>query len=100
MGNKVNNLRKLRNMRFKIPSAYCCTWDSYDLFQERGERVLQQLREEISEIIDHEKPYAVRSLTDLEDCQDYTYAGQFTTILDVRGLNTVLQGTQEVWKSS
>lgn len=100
VGSKAKKLRNLYDMGFNIPLTYSCTWDAYTNFQETGERVLEQLREEISNIIGIDKSYAVRSSTDLEDQQDYSYAGQFTTILDARGPDSVLQAIQEVWRSS
>lgn len=100
VGSKAINLRSLFDMGFKIPVTYCCSWDAYNGFLEHSELVLQQLREEITEIIDLEKPYAIRSSTDLEDSQQYTYAGQFSTILDVKGLNSILQSILDVWESS
>lgn len=100
LGSKANNLRKLLDMGIKIPRTYCCSWEAHDLFKEHRESVLHQLQKEISETIDLKKSYAIRSSTDLEDRQDYTYAGQYKTSLDIRGLDSVLQAIQEVWESS
>ena len=100
LGSKANNLRKLLDMGIKIPRTYCCSWEAHDLFKEHPESVLNQLQKEISETIDLKKSYAIRSSTDLEDRQDYTYAGQYKTSLDIRGLDSVLQAIQEVWESS
>ncbi len=99
-GHKANNLWILNNLGFKIPKTYCCTWDAYCHFQENDERVLNKLQDEIAEIIDLKKSYAIRSSTDLEDRQQHTYAGQFSTFLDVEGRDSMIQAIQKVWEST
>ncbi len=100
VGTKAINLQKIYEMGHRIPVTYCCSWNAYASFQQDGESVFQQLRDEIAAVIDTAKSYVVRSSADVEDSEEHSFAGQFSSILDVVGLEAILQAIQEVWNSS
>jgi phosphohistidine swiveling domain-containing protein len=46
-----------------------------------------------------DKTYAVRSSANLEDNLGHSFAGQFDTFLNVRGVDEIVQAIQSVWQS-
>ena len=61
--------------------------------------VLSQLRQELTTILDTKKTYAIRSSANVEDGENYSFAGQFDSILDVTGIDNLLAAIQQVWDS-
>jgi phosphohistidine swiveling domain-containing protein len=96
-GNKARNLWLLRNKKFLIPETYVCTWDAFVAFRHGDHEVLKTLEVELAAIIQPGKLYAVRSSANVEDSLEHSFAGQFSTILDVAGAKNVLQAIQDVW---
>jgi pyruvate,water dikinase len=96
-GNKASNLWLLKNKKFTIPETYVCTWDAYLAFRKGESSVIQALEEELKGIIQPGKLYAVRSSANIEDSLEHSFAGQFSTILDVSGVGNVLKAIQDVW---
>jgi phosphohistidine swiveling domain-containing protein len=96
-GNKASNLWLLKNKKFTIPETYVCTWDAYLAFRQGENSVIQALEEELTGIIQPGKLYAVRSSANIEDSLEHSFAGQFSTILDVSGVGNVLKAIQDVW---
>jgi pyruvate,water dikinase len=100
IGNKAANLRKLKDKSFRVPDTYVCTWLAYLAYLETGLNVLGQIRDEISQYIHPQKFYAIRSSANLEDELYHSFAGQFSTILDVQGIDNVLRAIQEIWDNT
>ena len=100
IGNKANSLRFLAQSGFPIPATYVCTWDAYVRYIQGDMQVIQHLRSELAAKLDSAKSYAVRSSANLEDGQDLSFAGQFETVLDVRGVDAILAAIQFVWKTT
>ncbi len=96
-GNKASNLWLLKNKKFTVPETYVCTWDAYLAFRKGDGSVIQALEEELTGIIQPGKLYAVRSSANIEDSLEHSFAGQFSTILDVSGVGNVLKAIQDVW---
>ncbi len=96
-GNKARNLWLLRSKKFPIPETYVCTWDAYLAFRNGDRAMLQTLAAELAAIIQTGKLYAVRSSANIEDSLEHSFAGQFSTILDVAGADNVLKAIQDVW---
>ncbi len=44
--------------------------------------------------------YAVRSSTTAEDARDFSFAGQFQTLINIRGTEDILKAIQKVWDSA
>jgi len=97
-GNKANSLIFLHRYGFNIPVTFLVTTCAYDKYLKEGSVVLEELREEIMRIPD--VIYAVRSSTTAEDSKEYSYAGQFQTLMNVSGTENILKAVQEVWNSS
>lgn len=99
-GNKARTLYFLIRQGYSVPLTYVCKYEAYmDSLQDEKE-ALNKLKIELSEIIDPGKVYAVRSSANLEDEVKQSYAGQFKTILNIKGLDKILEAIQEVWNSA
>ena len=99
IGNKAHNLRLLTDKKFNIPNTYVCTWDAYHAYQEDQNATLVKLRSELARTLEPDKDYAVRSSANVEDDLEYSFAGQFKTVLNARGTDRVLAAICEVWES-
>lgn len=97
IGNKAANLQRLKNKKYLIPDTYVCTWIAYLAYLECGQIVLDQIRNELSQIINPQKFYAIRSSANLEDELNHSFAGQFNSILDLQGIDDIIQAIQNVW---
>jgi phosphoenolpyruvate synthase/pyruvate phosphate dikinase len=100
IGNKASNLIELNKLKVDVPEAFVCTWDAYDQFLKKDESILGELRREIESKIDINKAYAVRSSANIEDSIDRSFAGQFTTILNVQGVEQLLQSIKSIWETT
>lgn len=97
-GNKANSLIFLHRYGFNIPFTFLVTTQAYDKYLKEGSAVIEELREEVLHLPD--VIYAVRSSTTAEDSKEFSYAGQFQTLMNVRGTENILKAVQEVWNSS
>ncbi len=100
IGNKALNLYRLQQKKFKIPKTYICTWDAYQDYQHLGESVLKSLNLELGQVIEIDKSYAVRSSANIEDSNISSFAGQFTSLLNVSGVDQVCHAVQSVWEAA
>lgn len=100
VGNKALNLNRLHRMGIKIPSGYVCDWKAYHRYLNNDVSLVEELRRELFRKLDSAKSYAIRSSANLEDCMDRSFAGQFKSVLNVRGVDDVLQAIWSVWSSA
>jgi pyruvate,water dikinase len=100
IGNKALNLHRLWRKKYDIPRTFVCTWNAYLDYQRLGPAVFDILLKELEQTILPGKAYAVRSSANLEDHISGSFAGQFTSLLNVRGADRVLQAVQEVWQAA
>jgi pyruvate,water dikinase len=100
IGNKARNLRRLSDKGFRIPVSYACTWEAYQAFGRQDPQRLPRLRSELGAVLKAGQAYAVRSSANIEDSLDYSFAGQFKTVLDVSGVDAVLEALQEIWQAA
>lgn len=81
-GTKAHNLARLKQAGFRVPPFICISSD--DL----------QKPEEIFSLLEKtgiKPPYAVRSSAQAEDGEKQSYAGQFTTFLNVNGPELIMR---------
>jgi pyruvate,water dikinase len=97
-GNKANSLIFLHRYGFNIPISFLVTTDAYERFLKERSVLLDELRKEVLNLPDLN--YAVRSSTTAEDSKDYSYAGQFQTLMNIRGTENILKAVHEVWSSA
>ncbi len=104
IGTKAENLRSLIDYGLKVPATYACSWEACQPDQPAEEEALApliaQLRAELEVQIDPAKAYAVRSSANLEDGVVRSFAGQFSTFLDRKGVDSILSAMQAVWASA
>jgi len=99
IGNKAQSLRFLMKKKLLVPDTYVCRWDAYADYYEGKDHVLNRIQAELEAIVDPNSSYAVRSSANLEDSLDYSFAGQFETILDVRGVEAIVTAIQRIWSA-
>ncbi len=87
-GGKTAGLRWLVAHGFRVPP----TW----VLASPGSPFAGSIRDEVAAVIDPERAYAVRSSANVEDGGVVTYAGQFVSRLDVRGVDAVVAAIEEV----
>jgi len=97
MGNKAENLRFLAEKGFPTPVTYVCTWDAYARYVQDDVQIIEALKAELATKLDRGKKYAVRSSANIEDRLDSSFAGQFKSVLDVRGVDETLQAIWSIW---
>ncbi|MRR18750.1 hypothetical protein EG827_01015 [bacterium] len=96
-GNKANSLIFLHHYGFNIPLTFLVTTRAHRRYLSEGLAVLDELAEEIAEL--PEKSYAIRSSTTAEDSKEYSFAGQFLTLVNIAGSENILKAVQSVWDS-
>ncbi|WP_420645496.1 PEP/pyruvate-binding domain-containing protein [Candidatus Leptofilum sp.] len=100
IGGKGAQLRTLLGLEARVPKTFVLPWDAWEKSLVDETAVLTQLRSEFSHKLDLSKAYAVRSSANLEDGQEFSFAGQFATELDVRGVDALVTAVQTVWAST
>jgi phosphohistidine swiveling domain-containing protein len=100
IGNKAKSLGLLADKGFPTPLTYVCTWDAYARYAQGDAQVIEELRAELAAKLDNKKRYAVRSSANLEDGLDLSFAGQFKSVLDVEGVEEILEAIRHVWDAT
>ncbi len=97
-GNKANSLIFLHKYGFNIPATYLVTTLAHELYLRREPSIFDDLRKELKEFRDIS--YAIRSSTTAEDSKDFSFAGQFQTLMDIRGTENIITAIRQVWESA
>lgn len=97
-GNKALSLLKLQEYRFRIPSTCLITSAQLPRLLNDRKNFLDRLYAELEALPAGQ--YAVRSSGALEDSADYSYAGQYQTILNVSGAKGLQDAIVAVWENS
>jgi pyruvate,water dikinase len=97
-GNKANSLLFLHRYGFNIPVSFLVTTHAYERFLKERSALLDELRKEAMKLPD--LTYAVRSSTNAEDSKDFSYAGQFQTLMNIHGTENIVKAVHEVWSSA
>lgn len=100
LGNKAHNLRRLAEKRFRIPITWVIPWEAYLRYLADDVALIQELYEALDRVIQPDRAYAVRSSANIEDSLERSYAGQFKTVLNVRGVESALQAIWQVWATA
>ena len=100
IGNKARSLNRLAKYKFRIPGTMVLTEESRMRYYNDPEVFEPLLRKHLQGMIDPHKTYAVRSSTELEDEADHSFAGQFKSLLNIRGAEDILEAVKDVWGSA
>jgi len=100
IGNKAENLRFLAEKGFSTPATYVCTWDAYARYVQDDVRIVEALKAELAAKLDGGRKYAVRSSANFEDGLASSFAGQFKSVLDVQGVDEILQAIRSIWATT
>ncbi len=101
IGSKATNLRFLVEKKYPIPETFVCTWDAHKhYFNPVEEPINDLLKVELLQKLDLTKHYAIRSSANIEDGSNYSCAGQFKSILNVSGVENILNAIQSIWSST
>ena len=100
IGNKALSLLSLLKHQCNIPETFVSDFNAYKSFLSNPKAVEKAIYEELKSKLNPRKNYAVRSSSNLEDGQSYSYAGLFETVLNVKGIDPLLEAVKSVWKTS
>jgi rifampicin phosphotransferase len=111
VGSKAANVAALRTAGFTAPGGFVLTVDAFERAREAVSfgpgtngstefpaEITDALRTVIADLGD--APLAVRSSGVAEDLPDASYAGQYATVLDVRGLDALQAAVRGCWESA
>jgi pyruvate,water dikinase len=100
LGNKARQLSFLMQQRCAVPPTWVVTYRAHARYLEQPADPQVALRAELAAQLDPTRSYAVRSSASVEDTADRSFAGQFSTVLDVQGIDDVLDAIRRVWQSA
>ncbi len=98
IGAKAENLRRLMDRGFMVPETHVIPWDFHQAYRENPIFTENMIRTELARVLNDGRPYAIRSSANIEDGLDHSFAGQFTSFLDVKGVELIFSCVQSVWK--
>ena len=100
IGNKAKNLIFLHKQGFKVPQSYVLSPEAYEDYKQDIEGTLTRIEQELDNSLSKNKSYAVRSSTSIEDSLQYSYAGQFKTVLNTKNVVEIINAILEIWNST
>ena len=100
IGNKAAQLRRLLEHGVRLPATLVCTWEAYQCYLENDVDFIEVLRAELNRRLKPNQAYAVRSSANIEDSLECSFAGQFKTVLNVHGVDPVLEAIWSIWASA
>jgi phosphoenolpyruvate synthase/pyruvate phosphate dikinase len=100
IGNKAINLRRLAEIGLHIPGTHVVVWDAYRRYMDDDIKLVSELQNELARKLDPGAVYAVRSSANIEDSFEQSFAGQFKSVLNMRGIDNIFQAVWSVWATT
>jgi pyruvate,water dikinase len=97
IGNKARNLHQLAQIGMRTPETLAVRWDAYHRYLEDDVSLVNELRNELTAHLNPDENYAVRSSANIEDNLESSFAGQFKSVLNVKGVDSVFQAIWSIW---
>lgn len=97
VGRKAENLHRLMRLGVKTPRTYVIPWQAYERYLNNDLSLVEELRNALTQNLRTDKTYAVRSSANLEDHFEQSFAGQFKTVLNAQGTDSILQAVWSIW---
>ena len=99
-GTKAYNLSLLKKMGYAVPETFVIPFESFDEYSADNDVGMLNMSRLLRGVLDENKHYSVRSSANVEDSSLYSFAGQFETQLNVRGLESVTEAVKRTWDSA
>jgi len=99
VGNKAVNLHRLHSRRLRIPPSWAISWEAYQRFLKDDPALRDGIMHELATTLNPHKNYAVRSSANVEDHLERSFAGQFKTVLNVQGVEALVEAIWSVWSA-
>lgn len=100
IGGKATNLLLLMEKGFRVPLTMVIPGEAYHRYITNDVRLVSELKSSLEQKINIDKKYAVRSSANIEDSLERSFAGQFKTVLDVQGVEPILQAVWSIWATA
>ncbi|NTU62242.1 MAG: hypothetical protein HGB05_02295, partial [Chloroflexi bacterium] len=97
IGNKAKNIRFLIDKKFSVPRTWVCTWEAFERYCNDDVQLIEALKAELTAKLESQRAYALRSSANIEDDFQHSFAGQFKSLLNVQGVEAVLQAMWSIW---
>ena len=99
IGNKAASLYKINKLGFPIPESYVVPQHVREAFLADPEKIRELLIKDLNQLSEKNFFWAIRSSGEMEDHEDHSFAGQFSTFLDIKGVSPMLEAIEKVWIS-
>lgn len=99
VGFKAFSLRFLKKSGLNVPETYLCPFSVFSRYRGGDPNVINELRNELTQLIAEGKGYCVRSSANLEDSETHSFAGQFLSYLNLRTTEEIVEAIINVWES-
>ncbi len=100
LGGKGQQIKWLQAAGFQVPKTFVIPSPCQNSYLSDPKRFIIQLERELTSEIPQDKLFAVRSSANVEDSATLSFAGQFMTLLDVRGALDICQAVEEIFLAS
>lgn len=100
LGAKAFHLRQLVEKGFAIPATWVVSCAAYRRYLQNDLEFIPHLRAELAQRLDPGREYAVRSSANIEDSLERSFAGQFKTLLNLRGVDEIYRAVWSIWATA
>lgn len=100
LGAKAFHLRQLVEKGFAIPATWVVSCAAYQRYLAGDLEFIPHLRAELAQRLDPAQAYAVRSSASIEDSLERSFAGQFKTLLNLRGVDEIYRAVWSIWATA